>query len=75
MNQPITADTITDEQIRELRDGMIDDFRVQWAIDALASHDHPQRRRNCRKICADIINARAEFTRVFSPSRDTTVTK
>lgn len=50
----LTADTITDSQIHELRDsvprGHID---ALWCDDALASSHHPVRRRNARSLCAE----------------------
>lgn len=59
--QVITADTITDEQIRKLRDsvprGHVD---AQWCDDALGSHHHPMRRRNCRRECARVLNERGK---------------
>src|ERR1044072_3186444 len=46
----LTADTITDEQIRELRAGLFPShYMFQWTIDAVTpSASHPHRQRNPR---------------------------
>lgn len=57
----VTAENITDEQIRELRDSSPHGGYVrQFCDDALASHDPPMRKRNCRRVCAEIFNDRTK---------------
>lgn len=69
----ITADTITDEQIRELRDAAYQRIeRVRVLVDTKADREthalcesalnemcHPPRRREARARLAEILNARA----------------
>ncbi len=53
----ITADTITDEQIRDLLASLDRaHYARQWCIDALgpASLSHPNRKRNARRYCAEL---------------------
>jgi hypothetical protein len=72
----LTADTITDEQIRELRDSLtptadFDSFDWQRRRECLiALHDQPyaadsptsERRAIARARCAEILNARGKAT-------------
>lgn len=56
----ITAETITTKQIAELLESLPPQhYAVQWCLDAM-SPVHPQRQRNARHQCAEILNARAE---------------
>lgn len=54
----VTADSITDKQISELRDSLPrDHYAMQWTIDAVSpSASHPHRQRNARRACAELIN-------------------
>lgn len=58
----ITADTITDEQIRELLRGSLHDEHAYWtcraALDESVGRCTPELIRNCRARCAEILNAR-----------------
>ena len=58
----LTADTITDEQIKGLlRDLPTNHHARQWCVDAVSwSASHPHRRRNARQQCAEILAARAK---------------
>lgn len=60
----VTADTITDEQIRELRDTLLpsDHYMRQYCNDALSpSSSHPHRQRNARRECASLYNTIRPF--------------
>ena len=56
----LTADTITDEQIRELRNTTHpDDWRTRREADYALYADDWQVRNSGRRSCAEILNARA----------------
>jgi hypothetical protein len=51
----ITAETITDEQIRELQSLLPKNhWCEQWCADAVGSFHHPMRKRNARRECAKL---------------------
>lgn len=56
----LTAETITTKQIVELLESLPPEhYAVQWCLDAITSSaSHPHRRRNARRECANLINAR-----------------
>lgn len=58
VESPPTPETaMTDVQIQEALDALPrDHYSAQWYRDALASHDHPQRRANARRIVYTLIN-------------------
>ncbi len=59
-HEPITADTITTTQIRQLRDEAVaagDDRQVEYCDVALARWETPARRSVARQVCADAISS------------------
>jgi hypothetical protein len=63
----VTADTITDEQIRELLSTLIDNherhYLARYACAIALMHNRPEKAdkiRDARARCAEILNARAK---------------
>ena len=61
MSEPVTAETITDDQIREMQRGITPQTHDN-VIDAYwyALHGDSGRRRVCRETCARLWNLRLE---------------
>ncbi len=64
MSNSVTADNLTDDQAEELRWSLPKGhYAFQSTIDAVNDLDrihHPNRWRNARALCAELINARAK---------------